>query len=130
MTAYNHFVVFRESVSLKFWVGASTLSAVLLAGCHEVPPSKPLAQLSPQEAAGYQVFQSRCAECHYANSQRALHGPGLQGLFKEPYLPSGQPANDERVLSTLQHGRGNMPAFGNLLDDAQTSALLAYLHSL
>jgi mono/diheme cytochrome c family protein len=112
-------------------IPALALAAMLaLGGCHELPPSKPLASLTPVERAGYNVFQTRCAECHYANSQRALHGPGLQGIFKERYLPSGQPANDDRVLNTVQHGRGNMPPFGNLLDDSQTTALLAYLHTL
>lgn len=103
---------------------------MLLCGCHNLPPSKPLAQLTPQEMSGYRVFQSRCAECHHANSQRALHGPGLQGIFKLPYLPSGLPANDDRVLSTVQHGRNNMPAFGNILDSQETTDLLAYLHTV
>jgi mono/diheme cytochrome c family protein len=103
---------------------------LLLAGCHSLPPSKPLDQLTPRETAGYHVYQSHCAECHYANSQRPLHGPGLQGIFVEKYLPSGQPANDDRVLYTIQHGRGTMPAFGNRLDDEQTAELLAYLHTL
>lgn len=106
---------------------ALTFSAL---GCHSLPPSKPLSQLTPQEAAGYATFQSQCAKCHYANSQRALHGPGLQGLFKLPYLQNGQPANDDRVLAIIQYGRGNMPAFGNMLDEEQARELLAYLHTL
>ena len=109
---------------------ASLGLAVLLCGCHSLPPSKPLAELTPPEASGYQVFQARCAECHRATSQRALHGPGLQGLFKLPYLPSGLPANDERVLATIQHGRATMPALGDKLDSQETADLLAYLHTL
>ncbi len=113
-------------------VAAYACAACVLAvtGCRSLPPSKPLDQLTPLEAQGHAVFVSRCGECHYPNSQHALHGPGLQALFKEPYLPSGQPANDERVLSTIEHGRGMMPAFGNKLDDEETTALLAYLHTL
>jgi len=104
--------------------------AALLGGCHPLPPSKPLSELTPQEASGYQVFQARCAECHRATSQRALHGPGLQGLFKLPYLPSGLPAKDERVLATIRHGHGLMPALGDKLDSQETDDLLAYLHTL
>jgi mono/diheme cytochrome c family protein len=114
----------------KNFVRASLLLAVGLGGCHPLPPSKPLAQLTPTETSGYVVFQARCAECHHPNSQRALHGPGLQGLFKLPYLPSGLPANDERVTATIQHGRNTMPAFGNVLDAEQIGDLLAYLHTL
>jgi mono/diheme cytochrome c family protein len=79
---------------------------------------------------GYSVFQSQCATCHYANREKSLHGPGLQGIFSKRYLPSGAPANDDRVRSTILHGRNMMPAFGNVLDEQQMRALLAYLHTL
>lgn len=107
------------------------LAALALPGCKPpLPPSKPLAQLTPHEASGRVVFQSRCAECHYADRDGSLHGPGLHGLFKQPYLPSGAPANDERVSFAIRHGRNMMPAFGNILDEQQLSDLLAYLRTL
>lgn len=59
-----------------------------------------------------------------------LHGPGLFGLYRQKYLPSGAPANDERVTATILHGRTMMPAFGNELDEQQLQDLLAYLHTL
>jgi len=128
---YNHALSRRYQHRRFVAASIGTCAGLLLAlGCHHLPPSEPLSQLDPQQLAGYHVFQTRCAECHNANSQRALHGPGLQGIFKVPYLPSGMPANDERVLYTIQHGRGMMPAFGNRLDDQETTALLAYLHTL
>ena len=106
------------------------MATILLAGCHSTPPSKPLSQLTPTAMPGYVVFQSHCAACHYANRESSLHGPGLQGLFKRPYLPSGAPANDDRVSATILHGRNMMPPFGNVLDDRQMQDLLAYLHTL
>ncbi len=102
----------------------------MIAGCHHLPPSKPLDQLTPVETQGYLLFQSNCARCHLPNTTRALHGPGLQALYKQPYLPSGAPANDDRVQSVIVHGRGMMPAFGNTLDDEQIHTLLTYLHTL
>jgi mono/diheme cytochrome c family protein len=103
----------------------------LVAGCKpELPPSKPLAELTPQEANGHAVFQSRCARCHHANSQAGLRGPGLQGLYKQKYLPSGAPANDDRVTAAILHGRGMMPSFANNLNDRQLEDLIAYLHTL
>ncbi len=99
-------------------------------GCRRLPPSKPLNQLTPTEMQGRAVFQSHCAVCHSANTENSLHGPGLQALFKKPYLPSGAPANDERVTATILHGRNMMPAFGSQLDDEQLQSLLAYLHTL
>lgn len=79
---------------------------------------------------GHAVFQANCAVCHRANSTQSLHGPGLQALFKQQYLPSGAPADDDRVMATILHGRNQMPAFGNVLDDQEETALLAYLHTL
>ncbi len=119
--------------SRKSFTASGTLLAVtlILAGCKSpLPPSKPLAELTPQEASGYRIYQAECARCHLANGESGLHGPGLQGLYKKPYLPSGAPANDERIIATIVHGRGMMPAFGNNLNDQQLSDLIAYLHSL
>jgi mono/diheme cytochrome c family protein len=117
--------------SAMAWLGAAGCAFVLVAsGCRHMPPSKPLDQLTPVEMQGHAVFQANCARCHNANSTRALHGPGLQALYKLPYLPSGAPANDDRVRSVIEHGRNMMPAFGHDLDEQQMQALLAYLHTL
>ena len=108
-----------------------TAAILGLSSCRPpLPPSKPLDQLTSQEHSGYLIFQAHCARCHYPNSEQGLHGPGLQALYKQRYLPSGAPANDERIAYIIQHGRGTMPAFGNDLDDRQLSDLLAYLHTL
>ena len=101
------------------------------AGCRSaLPPGKPVSQLSPQEAVGHSVFQQQCARCHYAYDTQGLHGPSLLGVFRKPYLPSGAPAKDDRVMAVILHGRGMMPAFSNAIDDEQLQALLAYLHTL
>lgn len=104
---------------------------ILVAGCRPpLPPSKPLSELTPQEANGHTVFVSDCARCHNANNERSLHGPGLQGLYKQKFLPSGAPTNDDRVSDVILHGRGMMPAFGNRMEEQQLNDLLAYLHTL
>jgi mono/diheme cytochrome c family protein len=104
---------------------------IFLAGCHAPPPpSKPLSELNVQEMRGRKTFVSDCARCHNANDTRALHGPGLQGLYKQKYLPSGAPANDDRVMDAILHGHGMMPAFSNTMDEQQLDDLLAYLHTL
>jgi len=107
------------------------MALLVTVGCRApLPPSKPLAELTPQESSGYRVYQSHCARCHYANSEDGFHGPGLQGLYKKPYLSSGAPANDDRVSSAILQGRGMMPGFRNSLDDQQLADLIAYLHTL
>jgi mono/diheme cytochrome c family protein len=96
-------------------------------GCHHAAPPKPL---TPQEAAGQQLFVSRCSNCHYADSANGLYGPGLQGLLRKQYLPSGRVANDKTVTGVILRGWGMMPPLGNTLTDQQLNDLLAYLHTL
>ena len=83
----------------------------------------------PAPLPGYVVFQARCSVCHYDRKEGVLHGPSLLGLFKKQALPSGAAATDERVLATINHGRGMMPAVGPTMDQQQID-LLAYLHTL
>ena len=115
--------------------GAASLFAagilLIFAGCGpSLAPSKPDSALTPQEAQGRAVYQQDCAGCHYANKTGDLHGPSLFAMYRKKYLPSGAPANDDRVVPVILHGRGMMPGYGDQLDDRQLQALLAYLHTL
>ena len=103
----------------------------LTLGC-DVEPHKTDAELglNPQQAQGRRVFEQRCQECHFAYIARNLHGPTMQGLYKKQFLPSGTPANDDRVRDVINLGRSKMPAFGRTLTPAQVDDLLAYLHTL
>ena len=103
---------------------------VALTGCRSTPPPKPLAELSPAEQAGHAAFTSRCGTCHYDREASSLHGPSLLGVYKKPYLPSGAPANDDRIRNTILHGRGNMPALGGSVNEDEISSILLYLHTL
>ena len=105
------------------------VAAMMMAGCRRLPPSIPLDQLSAQQMRGHAVFQARCARCHRDRESGALHGPSLLGMYKMPYLPSGTPANDDRVTSTVLHGHGLMPAQPGM-DPQDVEDLLAYLHTL
>lgn len=104
--------------------------ACVLAGCKSTPPPTPLSELNNQQMHGHTVFQAHCSVCHYDRRDEKLHGPPLLGVFKKPSLPSGAPANDERVTATIQHGHGLMPAVGNTMDPQDIDDLLAYLHTL
>ena len=103
--------------------------SVALTGCHSTPPPTPLDQLNAQQLRGHSVFQAHCALCHNDRNADALHGPGLAGVFKKPYLPSGAPANDDRVTATILHGHNLMPAVPDMTSD-DTADVLAYLHTL
>ncbi len=106
------------------------LAALATAGCKSVPPPTPLADLDLQQNHGHAVFQARCSVCHYDRREGPLHGPSMLGVFKKPTLPSGAPANDERVTATIVHGRNLMPPMGNTMDATDLADLMAYLHTL
>lgn len=110
--------------------GLGVLGTALLGGCHSTPPATPLSQLNAQQMSGHDLFQAKCAVCHYDREDKPRNGPSLLGVFKKPELHSGAPANDERVTATILHGHGLMPALGNQVDDQQLADLLAYLHTL
>jgi mono/diheme cytochrome c family protein len=102
--------------------------AAMLSGCRSLPPSKPADQWTPQEARGAQIYQAKCAKCHYPTTTHPLNGPGLQALTKLKAMPSGAPPTDERMTDVTLHGRNMMPA--TPLTDDQLEDLLAYLHTL
>jgi cytochrome c2 len=95
------------------WLALSFLF-LIACGCKH-SPSTPVRALTPQEAAGKQVFVRQCSGCHYADTDKGLYGPGLQGLFRKPYLTSGMAATDTR---------------GNTMSDQEFEELMAYLHTL
>lgn len=103
--------------------------AALLTGCRSTPPPTPISQLNAQQTEGYNVFQARCATCHYERVDEPKNGPSLRGVYKKPYLHSGAPANDERITDTVLHGHGLMPAQPYIDPDA-LAALLAYLKTV
>ena len=111
-------------------VGAMAV-LVVCCGC-QVERRKSDAELglNPTQASGRRVYDQRCGSCHDAYSSRDLRGPSLQGLFKKKEMPSGTPANDDRVREVIELGRAKMPAFGRVLTPQQVDELLAYLHTL
>jgi mono/diheme cytochrome c family protein len=110
---------------------ASLIAIVILSAC-DAEPHKTDAELglNAQQAAGRRVYETRCADCHFAYIGRGLKGPSLQGLFKKPFMKNGMPANDDRVADIILIGRAKMPAFQNKLTQQQLNDLMAYLHTL
>jgi len=111
------------------WIALA--ATLILAGC-DAEPNKTDAELglNAQQAAGRRVYETRCADCHFAYIGRDLKGPSLQGLFKRPFMKNGIPANDDRVSDIILLGRAKMPAFQNKLTQQQLDDLMAYLHTL
>lgn len=126
MMVSNH-----STFSLRRGFVLAVLCTIVLPACNvERRKSDAELGLNPMQAMGRHVFDAKCARCHEPYSKHGLHGPSLRNLYKKQYLPSGQPANDDRITETIIRGRSKMPAFGGTLTDAQIDALLDYLKTL
>jgi hypothetical protein len=84
--------------------------------------------LTPLEADGRRIYGMRCLNCHESYTTKPRNGPSLKGLYHKPVMPSGTPANDERIAEVIVMGKRMMPP--TPLTEEQTKALLAYLHTL
>ena len=80
-------------------------------------------------AKGKEVFE-QCSVCHNADSTEVKMGPGLKGLFKKGKLNSGKPVNDANVLQQINDGGNGMPAYKDILSDADKANVIAYLKTL
>ena len=84
----------------------------------------------PGDVAKGKALFEQCAVCHNANSTEKKMGPGLKGLFNKPKLASGKKVTDETVLARINTGGDGMPAYKDILTDAERNDLLAYLKTL
>ena len=116
----------------SIWIRLKAFSGVVillvltlcLGACREKPA------LTPQQMEGKHLYQVHCAHCHEENDLALKKvPPDLHGVFKSSKLPSGAQATDAEVKRVVLAGKGMMPAFTGRFDDAQMSALLAYLHT-
>ncbi len=94
-----------------------------------IPVSSAQNEKKGDAAAGKDVFEGKCSDCHNADSKDAKDGPGLQGV-KDGKLPSGKAATRDNILDLVNKGREAMPAFKELLSDQQKEDVIAYVLTL
>ncbi|MEP7072210.1 MAG: c-type cytochrome [Verrucomicrobiota bacterium] len=93
---------------------------VLAADAPAQDSKAPIALDANTVATGRHLFLMNCAHCH-ADDATGDEGPDLHGLRK----------TDARLMATIQNGiKGEMPRFGQKLNDSDIKALIAYLKSL
>ena len=102
---------------------------MVLGGCSAEKKESP-PQLTAQQESGRQLFSATCQTCHETMSDTVRQGPSLKGVYKKKSLPSGAPANDDRVRDAILMGRPNMPGYQCIFNDQQINDLIAYLHTL
>ena len=95
-------------------------------GCSK-PAAAPVRPFTAQEANGHRLYRIACANCHGEGAVPASKGPGMNGIMKKKYLPSGLPATDEHVRDSIVRGRRMMPALAGQLSESDVADIIAYL---
>jgi virginiamycin B lyase len=90
----------------------------------EIYQFKKAAQSGP--ARGQEIYFYKCWMCHNELAQGGA--PKLVGLFKRTNLVTGDPVSDETVKNQIKNGSANMPAYKYVLNDADVSDLVSWLH--
>ena len=80
---------------------------------------------------GKEVFEKKCAVCHYADSDAKKIGPGLKGLAKRgTFTVNNNTVTDESLRTWIENGDNLMPPFKDVLDPAQIKDVVAYAKTL
>ncbi|MGB6692060.1 MAG: cytochrome b N-terminal domain-containing protein [Terracidiphilus sp.] len=98
-------------------------SPIMDAWTTDAVPVNDLKERTPLERAGAIVFQNKqCRNCHSIGGEGGMRGPALDTI-------ASQMTQDQMIRQVLQGG-GNMPAYGNALSPAETTALVHFLITL
>ena len=87
-------------------------------------------QASPAKAKeAKRLFKQRCAKCHGQDGGGNNYGQiiGATNLTDPEWH---QRVDDQRIINSIKHGRGQMPALGEKLTDEQITALMLYVRTL
>ena len=115
------------------------ISALALAGAmfaQNTPPAKEKSagKKGASNAAvtrGKQVFDEKCAVCHYADSDAKKIGPGLKGLSKRgTFTVNNNKVTDESLKTWIENGDTLMPPFKDVLQPDQIKDVIAYVKTL
>jgi mono/diheme cytochrome c family protein len=76
------------------------------------------------------LFKLRCAKCHGANGAGDSPYGQIVGAtnLRDPNLQDK--IDDNRLLNSIKHGRGQMPAFNKKLTDDQIDSLALFVRTL
>jgi cytochrome c len=82
-------------------------------------------------ARGKDLFQQKCALCHYDTSDQKKIGPGLKGLNKRgTFTVNGNKVTDDNLRTWIENGDQLMPPFKDVLEAGQIKDVVAYVRTL
>ena len=126
-------IVKRTSIILG--IAAMAVAGAVFA---QDPPAKAPAKAPAKKAApggsatkGKDVFEKKCAVCHYADSDAKKIGPGLKGLAKRgTFTVNDAKVTDEALKTWIENGDTLMPPFKDSLEADQIKDVIAYVKTL
>ena len=119
---------------LVLGVAALSLAGAVLAQDAPAKKSAPSggAKASPAAVArGKDLFDKKCALCHYAESDAKKIGPGLKGMSKRgTFSVNKNKVTDDSLKTWIENGDTLMPPFKDVLEAAQIKDVIAYVKTL
>src|SRR5271170_882583 len=82
-------------------------------------------------ARGKEIFDKKCAVCHYADSDAKKIGPGLKDISKRgTFTVNGNKVTEESLRTWIENGDSLMPPFKEVLEAPQIKDVVAYVRTL
>ena len=98
-------------------------SPIMNAWSSDSTPPYDLKDRTPLQRTGAIVFQNKqCRNCHSIGGEGGMRGPTLDGIATR--------MTEDQIIRQVLQGGGNMPAYGNALSPAETTALTSFLMTL
>jgi mono/diheme cytochrome c family protein len=116
-------------------LGTAALAVAGAVFAQDPPPAKTTAKKSGNGAAaaarGKDIFDKKCAICHYAENDQKKIGPGLKGISKRgTFTVNNNKVTDETLRIWIENGDTLMPPFKDVLEPAQIKDVVAYVKTL
>jgi cytochrome c len=120
----------------RIFLGVAALSLCGLVYAQDPPAKKAAPKEGGKNSAaaaerGKEVFEKKCAVCHYADSDSKKIGPGLKGIGKRgTFTVNNNKVTDESLKTWIENGDTLMPPFKEVLEEAQIKDVVAYVKTL
>jgi cytochrome c len=118
-------------------LGAAALAVTVAVFAQDAPAKKPApsttaAKPSAAEIArGKEIFEKKCAVCHYADSDAKKIGPGLKDISKRgTFTVNGNKVTEDSLKTWIENGDSLMPPFKEVLEAPQIKDVVAYVRTL
>jgi cytochrome c len=119
---------------LLLGIAALALACAVVA---QDPPAKDSPKKSASHASGgsaakgKEVFELKCAMCHFADNDQKKIGPGLKGISKRgTFTVNGNKVTTDSLTKWIENGDSLMPGMKDSLEPQQIKDVVAYVKTL